>query len=76
MSERYVLGDITPEAARKLAPILAQQLEALADDLEDAADKRGALFDYDGEILDLGYSEGLRDAAQRLRETLKETPNE
>lgn len=67
MSERYVPGDLTPEAARELIPHLCR----LIDQLETAATKREALYDRDGELLDLGHSDGLRDAANQLRNIIQ-----
>lgn len=68
MSERYMPGDPTPEAARTLIP----HLYRLIDQFETVAAKRGALYDRDGELIDLGHADGLRDAAQRLRHIIAE----
>ena len=63
MTERYNPGDPTPEAGRELIP----HLYRLIDLLESVAAKREALFDRDGEFIDLGHADGLRDAANQLR---------
>ena len=68
MSERYMPGDPTPEAARELIPDLYRHIDLL----EALAAKREALYDRDGELIDLGHADGLRDAAQRLRHIIAE----
>lgn len=68
MSDRYNPGDLTPEAVHTLIP----HLHRLIDQLEAAADEWEALYDRDGELLDLGHSDGLRDAAHQLRNIIAE----
>ena len=69
MTERYNPGDPTPEAGRELIP----QLYRLIDLLEAVAAKREARFDRDGELIELGHADGLRDAANQLRNIINNT---
>ena len=69
MSDRYVPGDLTPEAGRELIP----HLYRLIDQLEAVAAKREAHYDrYGGELIELGHADILRYAANQLRNIIQE----